>query len=274
MATYVIGDIQGCYKTFLALLEKIKFQPQHDNLWLTGDLVNRGPGSLAVLRWVYEYNKAIVVLGNHDLHLLAIYAGAIEEKSHDTLSEVLDAPDVDQLCTWLRKQPLLHYDTNSNAILCHAGVYPLWDLPQAQQYANEVESILKGRSYKSFFKNMYGNEPACWNEQLQGWDRLRFITNAYTRMRLVSIEGCLDLTNKGRPETTAANYYPWFNLPRMTGKIDILFGHWAALECRTGKAAHVYALDSGCFWGNDLTALRLEDKIRFTMPNIESTNNR
>lgn len=268
MATYAIGDIQGCYKTFLALLEKIRFDRQKDNLWLTGDLINRGPESLAVLRWVYEFERAIVVLGNHDLHLLAVQAGTAPIKPSDTITDILNAPDVDKLCHWLMQKALLHYDEEHNTILSHAGIYPAWDRATAQQCAAEVEQVLKSKHYKDFFANMYGNQPAVWSNHLQGWDRLRFITNVFTRMRLVSPEGELELTKKDATKKVN-DYYPWFNLPRKARNTKIIFGHWAALECNTGDEPNVFAIDSGCFWGNSLTALRLDDWQRFQVPNAE-----
>lgn len=271
MATYVIGDIQGCYRTLMALLEKIKFDPSRDTLWFAGDLVNRGKSSLEVLRFVHQLDKrAITVLGNHDLHLLAVYYGATTHKSYDTIDDILLAPDADELCNWLRHQPLLHHDEKLNFVLTHAGIHPQWDIRTAQQCAHEVEAILQGEQYAEFLHHMYGNQPEHWDTHLHGWERLRFITNVFTRMRLVSEDGKLDLRKKGSPEMASEHYHPWFKIkPRLTKNLRIVFGHWAALECNTENEPNVFAIDSGCIWGNVLTALRLDDLKRFTKKNIE-----
>lgn len=271
MPTYVIGDIQGCYVTFMALLDKIGFNPRSDTIWLAGDLVNRGKGSLAVLRFVHQLGKrAITVLGNHDMHLLAVHYGAVTHKSYDTIDDILQAPDCDALCYWLRHQQLLHHDERLNFVLTHAGIYPQWDIQTAQQCAHEVEAKLQGEMYTEFLHHMYGNQPEHWDTHLRGWERLRFITNAFTRMRLVSETGKLDLRKKGSPEGANENYHPWFLIkPRLSRDVRIVFGHWAALECDTDGEPNVFAIDSGCVWGGKLTALRLEDLKRFQVKNCE-----
>ncbi|MFN7095948.1 MAG: symmetrical bis(5'-nucleosyl)-tetraphosphatase [Gammaproteobacteria bacterium] len=271
MSTYAIGDIQGCYYTLIALLEKINFNPRYDTLWFVGDLVNRGKSSLQVLRFVQQLDKrAITVLGNHDLHLLAVHYGTTTHKIYDTIDDVLQAPDREELCHWLRHQPLLHHDEKLNFVLTHAGIHPAWDIRTAQQCAHELEAILQGEQYVEFFHHMYGNQPEHWDTHLHGWERLRFITNVFTRMRLVSEDGKLDLKKKGSPDMAGEHYHPWFEIkPRLARDTRLIFGHWAALECNTGKEPNVFAIDSGCIWGNTLTALRLEDLQRFEVAYCE-----
>ncbi len=267
MSTYAIGDIQGCYFSLLALLEKIGFNPKHDTLWFAGDLVNRGLYSLETLRFIKKLNhNAISILGNHDLHLLAVHYGAMSHKSYDTIDDILAAPDRNELCEWLRHRPLLHHDAKLNFVMTHAGLHPQWDLSTAEQCAHEVEVALRGEYFNEFFQHMYGNQPEHWDPHLQGWERLRFITNVLTRMRLVNRAGHLDLRKKGSPKTASEDYFPWFQAPnRLHREVNIVFGHWAALECDTENEPGVFAIDSGCVWGNVLTALRLEDQQRFTV---------
>jgi len=209
MAVYAIGDIQGCYAELMALLEAVQFDAASDQLWFTGDLVNRGPESLRVLRFVRDLNErtpsaAITVLGNHDLHLLAVAAGEGRQHHSDTLDEILAAPDRETLLDWLRHQPLLHHDAALGVTLIHAGLPPQWSLLEAQQYAGEVEAVLRGDSYQEFFAHMYGNQPDQWQENLTGWDRLRFITNCFTRLRYCDADGKLDLQAKGAPGSQPA----------------------------------------------------------------------
>jgi len=263
VATYVVGDIQGCLDPFTHLLEKIKFNSNRDNLWLTGDLVNRGPASLEVLRFIKTLKHSQVVLGNHDLHLLSVLCGKANLDTQDTLGAILSAPDKEELGTWLRHRPLLHYDAALNVILVHAGLPPQWDLSDALQCANELETILKSQQYPAFFECMYGNVPSRWDNSLQGWDRLRVIANCLTRLRFCDQEGNLDLNTKGN--IAKKDYFPWFKVPHRRSKnIKILFGHWAALAGKTGDPM-VVALDTGCVWGHCLTAMRLEDEKRFTV---------
>lgn len=257
MATYAIGDLQGCYDSLLRLLEKIKFDITTDTLWFAGDLVNRGPDSLSTLRFVKSLgDKAITVLGNHDLHLLAI--AAKHKKTKDTgLKEILSADDADELLNWLRKQPLLHHDSDLNFTMVHAGIYPDWDLPAARQHANELETILCGDNYLDFILNMYGNLPGKWNDELTGWDRLRFICNSFTRMRYCEMDSTLNFKSHGAPGTHPENTLPWFEIPaRKTQQNRLLFGHWSTLGMV--KHENIYALDTGCVWGGELTALRID----------------
>ena len=263
MATYAIGDLQGCYDALQRLLDKLKFDPAHDQLWLAGDLVNRGPDSLASLRFVKSLgNSAITVLGNHDLHLLAIAADHKTTKDAG-LKQILAAADVDELIDWLRQQPLLHYDAQLDFALVHAGIYPGWTLQQALEYAEELHQILASDNYLDFIHHMYGNKPRSWRDELSSWDRLRFIVNSFTRMRYCDIDGKLNLKDKGPIGSQRKDSLPWFDMPkRNTRKQRILFGHWSTVG-RLNRE-DVYALDTGCIWGGDLTALRLdEEKPRY-----------
>ncbi len=269
MTIYAIGDVQGCYAELLTLLRQIEFDPARDHLWFTGDLVNRGPQSLEVLRFVEGLGeRAVTVLGNHDLHLLAV-ACRKERKPHrlDTLNEVLAAPDREELLEWLRHRPLLHHDETSGFTLVHAGLPPQWNLAQARRCAKEVEAVLRHGDYANLFRHMYGDLPDCWQEELTGWDRLRFITNCLTRLRYCDRHGRLTLSEeaKGPPGTQAPELLPWYAVPnRASGGMKIIFGHWSTLRMsRAEMDLHqVYPLDTGCNWGGYLTALRLSD-LRF-----------
>lgn len=266
MSHYCIGDVQGCFTELNALLAKINFHPKQDTLWFTGDLINRGPQSLEVLRFVKSLGKnAVTVLGNHDLHLLAIVYGNAKTKPQDTLDDILNASDRDELCHWLLQQPLIHHDANLNYSLVHAGLPPQWNLQTALRCAQEVETVLRSKQAAEFFANMYSNEPNCWNENLTGWDRVRLITNYLTRLRFCDANGTLELTHKGEAHTPPANYLPWFKQPhRQNQDLRILFGHWAALGGHTDEP-NAIALDTGCVWGNCLSAIRLEDGQRFSV---------
>lgn len=267
MATYAIGDIQGCFTQLQTLLTHIHFNPHADHLWFAGDLVNRGPRSLETLRFIKNLpNPAKIVLGNHDLHLLAVVSGKAEQHQNDTLDSILQASDCKQLCDWLRQQKLLHHDPALGYVMVHAGLAPQWDLTTAQQCAIEVEQVLQSEQYPLFFEHMYGNQPDLWLPQLTGWERLRFITNCLTRMRFCDREGRLELTVKQNVNNAPADLMPWFTVPnRKNQSLQILFGHWAALQGQAiGK--NIYPLDGGCVWGNCLIALRLEDGKRFQVP--------
>lgn len=264
MSTYAIGDLQGCRAPFEALLEKIDFRPGRDRLLLAGDLVNRGSDSLGVLRLVYRHREHLdTVLGNHDLHLLAVAHEVTAPRNKDTLEPILEADDGPELLAWLRRQPLLVDVPEFNAVLTHAGVPPLWSLEQARQRAREAEAVIAGDD--AFFEHMYGNEPALWDDRLTGYDRIRLIVNSFTRMRFVDRDGRLDLEAKGTLDDTPEGLMPWFEHPeRRTADTRILFGHWAALQGRA-PVTHVEALDTGCVWGGCLTALRLEDHASFSV---------
>jgi len=265
MTTYVIGDLQGCYDELQNLLNHINYQPEQDFLWFVGDLVNRGPKSLETLRFVKQLGKhAVTVLGNHDLHLLAIDAGYSKPpKEGDTLTPVLTAPDKEELLEWLRHRPLLHVEASQNIAMLHAGLPPQWDITQAQQHATEVETALRGKKWRKFFKHMYGNQPDQWNEKLESWDRLRFIVNCFTRMRYCTIKGKIDFREKGKPGTQPAKLLPWFEVPgRKSQDIRIVFGHWSTLGLR--QTENICAIDTGCLWGGSLTALQLNGKMKTT----------
>lgn len=261
MSTYCIGDIHGCFHELQALLDLIKYDAAADKLYFVGDLVNRGPDSLKVLRFIKRLSNTTVVLGNHDLHLLEFYYQVVDFESED-LKPVLAAKDCDELIAWIKKQRLLVYDQKFNAALVHAGIPPQWDLQPALQLAAEAEQILRGNSL-DFFQHMYGDEPNEWRDNLRGYERFRFIINAFTRMRFCSATGKLDFTCQGK--TGPLNYMPWFKVPERRNKnINIVFGHWAASEGKCDEP-NIYALDTGCVWGGSLTALRLEDKKIFTI---------
>ncbi|MFI8415142.1 bis(5'-nucleosyl)-tetraphosphatase (symmetrical) ApaH [Serratia sp. NPDC078593] len=267
MSTYLIGDVHGCFDELKSLLAQVSFDPQQDTLWLTGDLVARGPGSLEVLRYVRSLGSSVrMVLGNHDLHLLAVYAGISRNKPKDRITPLLEAPDADELINWLRRQPVLQIDDELKLIMAHAGITPQWDIDTARMCAREVESVLSSDSYPLFLDAMYGDMPNNWNTNLGGLARLRFSTNALTRMRYCFPNGQLDMISKDAPGTAPAPLKPWFELPRLIDETyTIIFGHWASLEGK-GTPEGVIALDTGCCWGGELTMLRWEDKRYFTQP--------
>lgn len=258
MARFAIGDIQGCYHTLMQLLDEINFQEGTDELWLVGDIINRGNGSLEVLRWVYEHREQIrLVLGNHELHAIAVAHGVRPPHRFDTLAGIFAAPDGGTLLHWLRQQPLMILEPDYAMV--HAGLYPQWTLAKAKRLAEEVEAVLSDANYVDFLFAMYGNTPAGWNDALVGVDRLRAIVNAFTRMRLCDAQGEMEFTFKGEVPDMPAGYFPWFQLPdrRSAGAQPILFGHWSALGLHQGDG--VVALDTGCLWGRQLTSYNLDD---------------
>ncbi|MGQ4878821.1 symmetrical bis(5'-nucleosyl)-tetraphosphatase [Billgrantia sp. LNSP4103-1] len=261
MTVYAIGDLQGCHAEFVELLERIDFDPGRDRLWLAGDLVNRGPGSLACLREVHALgDAALTVLGNHDLHLLAVARGGARLNRKDTLDAILDAPDRDALLDWLQSRPLLvrqTFDGQGETVMAHAGLLPQWSVEEAVELAGEVEARLAGEHSGAFLERMYGNEPACWQASLEGIDRLRAIVNVLTRMRFIDADGCLDFSAKEGLDSAPAGFAPWFRYSR-SDEARLVFGHWAALEGRVeGARVRAEALDTGCVWGGSLTALNL-----------------
>lgn len=258
MATYAIGDLQGCFESLLALLDKLNFDKTKDTLWFAGDLVNRGSDSLATLRFVKALgDRAITVLGNHDLHLLAIAHNVKTTRSPD-LQRILDAEDRNELLLWLSMRPLLHHDSKLNYTITHAGVYPLWSLEQAINYADELEDELKTNLH-DFLNNMYGDKPAVWDDTLIGFDRLRFICNCFTRMRFCNNDGTLDFSSNGAPGSIPEGTSPWFDISnRKADDEKLLFGHWSTLGEVSKK--NIYALDTGCVWGGKLTALRIDQE--------------
>lgn len=270
MATYAIGDIQGCYKSLKLLLKEIAFNPKQDSLWLAGDLVNRGSGSLDVLRYVADLgDRSKQVLGNHDFHLLAAAQGLRKLRPSDTLKPIIQAPDAKQLLTWLSQQPLLHHDQELGYVMVHAGIPPIWKLKKAKALAAEVENQLQSKQQHEFLKNVFGNQPLRWSNDLQGMDRYRSIVNYLTRMRFCKADGSLDFTSKSDVNSAPKNFAPWFDYPsKVTKKAAIVFGHWAALKGNTG-VDKIHALDTGCVWGNQLTAMRLEDGKKFAVAAVK-----
>ena len=258
MANYAVGDIQGCVVALEELLDTIQFDPGQDRLWLCGDLVNRGPGSLQTLRLVKALgDSAVTVLGNHDLHLLAVSEGIRRVRAGDSIKPVLKAPDADELMHWLRHQPLVHCDKDLKTLMVHAGVYPGWTRKQLVSRAREVEQVLRGPDYVDLLRNMYGRRPGKWKPELKGWDRIRFITNTLTRMRYCDQAGSLNFTKKGPPGSQPAKLVPWYEHPDLKcRKWRIVFGHWSALGYF--MAGRLVSLDSGCVWGGKLTAVRLD----------------
>lgn len=262
MATYAIGDIQGCFDSLQQLLAKCAFDPARDRLWLVGDLVNRGPRSLETLRFVKSLGEAaLTVLGNHDLYLLMVAEGGAKARGKDdTLQAILDAPDCGELLDWLRRQPLCHVE--GDYCLVHAGLLPQWSIKKARKLAREVEAALQGEQYREFVANMWGSQPDRWSDDLAGWPRLRAIVNAMTRMRFCSAEGVMEFKVKGELANAPAGYMPWFDVPgRKSEKSILVTGHWSALGFRLSD--NMLALDSGCLWGGHLTAVRLEDRRVF-----------
>lgn len=260
MAVYAVGDLQGCLEPLQCLLKRVAFDPVKDRLWLVGDLVNRGPHSLETLRFLYSIRESLVcVLGNHDLHLLAVGQNIERLKKADTLREILEAPDREELLEWLRQQKLLHYDEQRDMVLVHAGIPPQWSLRKALKYAAEVEQALHDDIlFAPYLDGMYGNEPVKWNSDLKGAARLRIITNYFTRMRFCTSDGKLDLKGKEGPDTAPPGYAPWFrHKERKTKGLKIVFGHWAALEGRCNEPG-IFALDTGCVWGGALTLLNID----------------
>ena len=260
MTTWAIGDLQGCYDEFRDLLDRLRFDPARDVIWLVGDLVNRGPRSLDVLRHVHSLGSAArTVLGNHDLHLLAIRFGGHKPNRGDTFQDILEAPDGDELCHWLRRQPLLVSDPELGYVMTHAGIPHIWTRKQAAALAREVEAVLQGDGFRDYFAALYGNQPDCWDETLAGMDRWRVITNYFTRMRLVNEQGRLDFSYKGPVAHAPEGWVPWYELrARKPLKDKLVFGHWASLEGHTGRSS-IIALDMGCVWGRSLKALCLDD---------------
>jgi bis(5'-nucleosyl)-tetraphosphatase (symmetrical) len=258
MSIYAIGDIQGCARELWALLDHLAFNPQHDRLWFVGDLINRGPDSLEVLRFVYALgDAAVVVLGNHDLHLLAIAAGNLKHAHNSTLDAVLAAPEREELLHWLRCRPLLYHDAERALTLIHAGLPPQWTLTDARAAAAEVETVLRGADYQRLLLALYGNQPEQWTPELHGLERLRFIINCLTRLRFCTTDGRLALKEKGDIGTQTTGLVPWFQVANRRTRADrIIFGHWSTLGYYAGE--QVWAIDSGCLWGGQLTALRVE----------------
>jgi len=265
MAVYAIGDLQGCYDSFRRLLDKLKFDNNKDRLWLTGDLVNRGPKSLKTLRFVRELGKSVkVVLGNHDLHLLAV-ANEIGDSTDrfGSLAKILCADDRDELLDWLRRRPLVHYSKKMDTLLVHAGLPPDWSIGKTLDRAKEVESKLRSKSYRKFLAKLYGNSPDRWSGELSGHKRLRFIVNCLTRIRMIDKKGRLDFDHKGPPAGARKGLKPWFEAetPDWEGT-RIVFGHWSALGLIINPK--LICVDTGCVWGRQLTAVQLGKRPKVT----------
>lgn len=266
MATYAIGDVQGCFGSLIALLKTLRFDPARDRLWFTGDLVNRGPRSLETLRFVRGLgDRAVTVLGNHDLHLLGVACGSRRLKAGDTITDVLAAQDRDDLVAWLRRRPLLHRDADRGITMVHAGLPPQWALGVAQACAMAVEAGLRGASGKALLRQMSGDRYDAWSASLPYADQLGYIVNCMTRLRYCDSAGRLELREKGSPGSQPAPYLPWFAVPgRLHASEEIVFGHWASLGAFNEPGIH--ALDTGCVWGGALTALCLETWERTSVP--------
>ncbi|HAK51023.1 MAG TPA: diadenosine tetraphosphatase [Gammaproteobacteria bacterium] len=266
MSTYVFGDIQGCFDEFEKLLLKCQYDREVDQIWFVGDLINRGPKNLATMKFILELNDPVIVLGNHDLHFLAVANNIHPGVRGDTIQDILDSAERDDIVEFLRQQKLLYHDKTTGYTLVHAGIPPIWDLHKALSLANEVESVLSGPDYVSFLKEMHGNEPSTWEEHLTGNDRLRAITNYFTRLRYCKDNGAMELKHKANIQPDG--FSPWFDFPAEDSK-EILFGHWAACDGVTEKE-NIIALDTGCVWGRTLTAMRLEDGRLFSTPALGS----
>lgn len=277
MSTYAIGDIQGCFDEFRLILDQCQFDPGKDRLWLVGDLINRGPKNLETLQFILGLGDCVTtVLGNHDLHFLAVARGFGKVKKGDTFTDLLESDQCSDLADWIRNRPLIHYDSQLGFVMIHAGLPPTWSVQTCIERAKEVEAVLGGNSCDAFLQVMYGDEPSSWSDELHGMDRIRLITNYFTRLRYCTADGKLELTHK--TSVSPEGYKPWFQYPRkleMGGAkenqkpISILFGHWAALEGKTG-AKDIYNLDTGCVWGNCLTAMKLEDRDIFTQKALKT----
>ncbi|NWG85948.1 MAG: symmetrical bis(5'-nucleosyl)-tetraphosphatase [Hydrogenophilaceae bacterium] len=264
MGTYVIGDVQGCLGALHELLETIAFDPARDRLWLTGDLVNRGEDSLGTLRWCMAHEDSLVaILGNHDLHLLAVAEGFVPAHKKDTLDEILDAPDRAEVLNWLRHRPMVHREGAN--LMVHAGLLPEWSADEAVALGQELEAALRGPGYREFLRGMYGNEPRHWDSGVSGQDRLRLIANAMTRLRFLHADGGMEFLHKCAPEAVPEELTPWYDMPgRRSRDVRIFFGHWSTLGLF--QRPDVVGLDTGCLWGGQLSALRLEDGRLFQVP--------
>jgi len=271
MAHYAIGDIQGCHREFCQLLELIEFAPAKDRLWLVGDLVNRGPESLAVLREVKALgDRAVTVLGNHDFHLLTVAAGHRSPHRSDTLASILAAPDREELIVWLRAQPLVVIE--GEKLLVHAGLLPQWTPATALMLSREVHLMLSSSDSHQFLNALYGDEPRQWHDSLSGFDRLRAAVNACTRLRFCQDDGTMEFSEKRGPAHTPEGFRPWYaHEHRRSAHLTIVCGHWSTLDLLL--APNVLMLDSGCLWGGSLTAIRLDDRRVFQVPSQQPFRN-
>ncbi|MDY4280798.1 MAG: bis(5'-nucleosyl)-tetraphosphatase (symmetrical) ApaH [[Pasteurella] mairii] len=271
MATYLVGDLQGCYDELQLLLERVQFEPLKDQLYFTGDLVARGDKSLECLRFVKSLGEAgITVLGNHDLHLISTALGIKKVKPCDRVGSIFSAPDFEELIDWLRHQPLLIHHEKLDFVMTHAGISPDWDLPTAKSCAKAVEEVLQHGDFHWLIENMYADKPDRWSPVLQGLDRLRYSINVLTRMRFCYSDHRLDFVCKATIQQAPVELTPWFNLNNPLFKTqNIVFGHWASLV-DTPTPEHIFALDTGCVWGNRMTMLRWEDQQYFTQSAVKN----
>ena len=267
MATYAVGDIQGCFAEFDELLKAVSFDTSRDRLWLLGDLINRGPESLAVMDLVMSLEgRTVTVLGNHDLHFLAIHYGGHSPNPADTFHDVLAAPNVDDIADWFRGQRFFHRDDSLGYAMAHAGIPPAWSMLRAEAHSRELMAVIQGDDFAAYFRSLYGNEPDNWSDALAGMDRWRILTNYFTRMRLVDRAGRLNFSHKGALQGAPPGWFPWYELVAPNPENPrLLFGHWAALEGETGRS-DIIALDTGCVWGRSLTALCLDSGEFVTVP--------
>lgn len=262
MSTYVVGDIQGCFQELTNLLDKVSFDSAADNLWIAGDMINRGPDNLATIDLLQSLTNTRIVLGNHDLHFLAVATTDRKPAKSDTIDDLLNCEQLDDIVNWMKHQPLTFYSDQFDVLLVHAGIPHTWSIEDALGFAGEVESVIQGNDSQQFFEQMYGNEPAQLTTDLSGIERWRVITNYFTRLRFCSTDGAMELVTK--TDIAPAGYAPWFEYPR-NDATRILFGHWAAIEGKTSSKQFV-ALDTGCVWGRELSALRLDDNKLFSVP--------
>lgn len=258
MATYAVGDIQGCFKSLRRLLDRVSFDPQTDRLWLVGDLVNRGPDSLATLRFIRSLGTSVFpVLGNHDLYLLAAAENIVTLRPKDTIQDVLAANDRSELTSWLRRQPL--HQREGQFFMVHAGLLPQWSIDDAATLAREVETALAGPDYTTFLRELFQGATPQWDPALKGTERLVSIARVLTRLRTTTRDGETS-SFSGPPEEAPAGFLPWFRIPtRRSSDATVITGHWAALGLHIEP--NVLAIDSGCVWGRQLTAVRLEDRM-------------
>jgi len=261
-----VGDIQGCYHELIALLQRIDFDRSVDHLWVTGDMINRGPNNIETVNFLRQLPNVQIVLGNHDLHFLAVALTDRKPSRSDTFQDLLESTDLPSIISWMRSQPLAFYSDQFDALMVHAGIPHNWSISDALGYAAEVEAVLQDARHQRYFELMYGNEPNIFSESLAGIDRWRMITNYLTRLRFCSVDGAMEFATKS--DIPPEGYEPWFNFPRQDST-RILFGHWAAIEGKTSSSQFI-ALDTGCVWGRELTALRLEDNKLFSVPAISS----
>ena len=271
MSAYAIGDIQGCYSELQNLLNEINFDERRDELWFTGDLVNKGPKSLQTLRFIKALGvNAKITLGNHDLHLLAVAKNIQPLLKKDTIQEILAADDVKELIDWLKSRPLLITDDDLNFTMVHAGLPPQWSLENAKEFAKECELILQSEKINKLLAEMYGDTPNIWVNSLQDYAKQRFIINCFTRIRFCNSDGMLDFDTKVAPGKQNTSLIPWYSLPnRKTKDNKIIFGHWSTVHIgneKNFKQYNVYPIDTGCLWGGRLTAMRLEDEKVFSVP--------